>query len=415
MTAQPLVAPDGTGGSGRHALARGAVSDDSLRRFAAIWSRAVYSVSTTSLTPSELGQHLLPLARVLSDALHATRFDPRAAVRVGSELVAAHCTDPEVLPSVLGVIDAYLVLYCAPGPELTADECRVRCSRLQHAVAVGFSRALRERTLQEQESISRAALDAKSDAESALAASEARFRAVFEGAAVGIGIADLDGNVLEINDALTRMFGSQSHVMRRKVGDWVHSDSGPGTRTLNAELVRGERDHYQVEKAYQRADGSLLWGNLRVSLLRGADGRPQYQLALLEDITERRRLLERLRHQATHDALTGLPNRALFFERLDQALADDDGGRRRIGVCYLDLDGFKAVNDSLGHAVGDRLLVAVAERLRGCLTSSDQLVARLGGDEFVAVYADPPGLREVTDLAGRILAVLSEPVVLDGR
>jgi diguanylate cyclase (GGDEF)-like protein/PAS domain S-box-containing protein len=371
-------------------------------------------VTATSLTRAEFEAHLVPLARTLRDCLGARPFDPRAAVPVGTALVDAHCTDPEALPSILGVIDAYLVLYCPPGPGTPGDEARIRCSRLQHAVAVGFSQALRERTLREQESLSRAALGAQAEAERALAASEARFRAVFESAAIGIGIADMDGNVVEINDALTRMFGSEAHVMRRNVSDWTHPDNDPATRGLNAELVRGERDGYHVEKAYPRADGSVLWANLQVSVLRDDSGQPRYQLALLEDVTERRGLLRRLRHQATHDALTGLPNRALFFERLDQALADA-GPTGLLGVCYLDLDGFKTVNDSLGHAVGDRLLVAVAERLRACLTSDDQLVARIGGDEFVALYTDPPGLHEVTELARRILDALAEPVTLDGR
>jgi diguanylate cyclase (GGDEF)-like protein/PAS domain S-box-containing protein len=399
----PAGAAAGTGPDG--------ASEDSLRRFAAIWSRAIYPVTATSMTRTEFEDHLVPLARTLSQALRDRPFDPRTAVPVGTSLVAAHCTDPEALPSILGVIDAYLVLYC--GPELAAEESRVRCARLQHAVAVGFSQALRERTLAEQESISRAAITAQADAERALAVSEARFRAVFQGAAIGIGIADLDGRVLQINEAMSRMFGGEAHVMRRNVTDWVDLDGGLGSRALNAELVRGERDGYRLEKAYSRADGSVLWANVRVSLLRDAAGRPQYQLALVEDITERRGLLRRLRHQATHDALTGLPNRAMFFERLDQALAP--GSADRIGVCYLDLDGFKTVNDSLGHAVGDRLLIAVAERLRNCLTSPQQLVARIGGDEFVALFTDPPGLRAVTGLAQRILDALSAPVVIDGR
>ncbi|MFJ5612538.1 putative bifunctional diguanylate cyclase/phosphodiesterase [Streptomyces sp. NPDC093221] len=412
MTALPAAA----GNEG--APAPDARPGDNLRRFAAIWARAIYPVTVTSMTRAEFEDHLVPLTRVLSDTLRGRPFDPRPAAEVGTALVAAHCTDPEALPSILGVIDAYLVLYCPPGPGLDTDDCRARCSRLQHAVAVGFSRALRERTLREQESIIRAALDAQRDAEGALAASEARFRAVFEGAALGIGIADLDGEVLEVNDAMTRMFGSESLTMRRNVTEWVHTDdgTGTGTRRLNGELVRGERDTYDVERAYQRVDGTILWANVRASLLRDATGRPQYQLALVEDVTERRGLLRRLRHQATHDALTGLPNRALFFERLDAALdADPANGTSRIGVCYLDLDGFKAVNDSLGHAVGDQLLVAVAERLQSCVTSPDQLVARIGGDEFVALYTDPPSLAAVTALAERILDALSAPVLLDGR
>ncbi|WP_407640636.1 putative bifunctional diguanylate cyclase/phosphodiesterase [Actinacidiphila alni] len=408
MTAGPAAAV-----SGGDEVPRGRPGDK-LRRFAAIWARAIYPLTATSMSRAEFEDYLLPLTRVLGDTLKARPFDPRPASEVGTALVAAHCTDPEALPSILGVIDAYLVLYCPPGPGLDNDECRVRCSRLQHAVAVGFSRALRERTLREQESIIRAALEAQNDAEGALAASEARFRAVFEGAAVGIGIADLDGQVLEVNEAMTRMFGSESLAMRRNVTEWVKSADTNCARGLNGELVRGERDRYDVERAYQRVDGSMLWANVRASLLRDAAGRPQYQLALIEDVTERRGLLRRLRHQATHDALTGLPNRALFFERLDAALADDTP-TRRIGVCYLDLDGFKAVNDSLGHAVGDQLLVAVAERLQTCVTSPDQLVARIGGDEFVALHTDPKAPADVTALAERILDALSAPFPLVGR
>ncbi|WP_037914622.1 putative bifunctional diguanylate cyclase/phosphodiesterase [Actinacidiphila yeochonensis] len=396
----------------------GAVAEplDGLRRFAAIWSRAVYPATATSMNREEFEAHLVPLAGLLREALNATPFEPRAAVPVGAALVDAHCTDPDALPSILGVIDAYLVLYCPPGPALTAEDARARCARLQHSVAYGFAQALRERTLAEQEAISRAALAAQSEAERALAASEARFRAVFEGAAIGIGIAELDGRVVEVNGALARMFGGEHHLRGRTVADLAHPANPPDATDLNGALVRGERDSYHLDKVFPRADGSALWGNLRVSLLRDAAGRPQYQLALLEDVTERRRLLDRLRHQATHDALTGLPNRALFFERLGKALTDTGtGAERRIGVCYLDLDGFKAVNDSLGHAVGDRLLVAVAERLAGCLTDTDQIVARIGGDEFVALYADPPCQDAVTALADRILDALSAPLLLDGR
>ena len=128
------------------------------------------------------------------------------------------------------------------------------------------------------------------------------------------------------------------------------SGSTPRTRrtcgSYYEELVRGEREHYRVEKPFYRHDGTVLWTNLTVSLLRDADGRPQYQLALMEDTTERRLLNLRLRYEATHDALTGLPNRTLFFERLEKALSAGDGSR--FGLCYLDLDGFKAINDSLG-------------------------------------------------------------------
>ncbi|MDI9883400.1 EAL domain-containing protein [Streptomyces sp. HNM0645] len=387
--------------------------EDRLRRFATIWSRAIFPVTATSLTRPEFEGHLLPLARQLSDALHTRPFDPGAAQRVGAALVDAHCTDPDALSRTLGVVDAYLVLYCGNDQE-PADDSRARCARLQHALAAGYALALRERTLSEQEAIARSALAARSVAMEALHATETRFRAVFQDAAIGIGIADLDGNVLEVNDTLTRMFGGlEHHVRGRKVNEWAHPEDRPQTWNMYEELVRGEREHYRVEKPFYRNDGTVLWTNLTVSLLRDADGLPQYQLALMEDTTERRLLNLRLRYEATHDALTGLPNRTLFFERLEKALAAGDGVR--FGLCYLDLDGFKAINDSLGHSAGDRLLVEVADRLQSCATAPGEMVARLGGDEFVALTTGRETQCEVSELAARILAALAAPITLEGR
>jgi diguanylate cyclase (GGDEF)-like protein/PAS domain S-box-containing protein len=398
--------------------AAGATSDpdgleDRLRRLATIWSRAIFPASATSLTRPEFEALLFPLARELSGALHARHFDPAPAGGVGAALVTAHCTDPEALGRTLGVVDSYLVLYCGT-EELPADEARARCARLQHALAAGFAQALRERTLAEQEAIARSALAARSHAEEALHATEVRFRAVFDGAALGIGIADLEGNVLEVNDTLTQMFGGlEHHVRSRNVSEWVHPEDVPQVWRMYGELVRGEREHFRVEKPFYRNDGTVLWTNLTVSLLRDAEGAPQYQLALMEDTTERRLLNLRLRYEATHDALTGLPNRTLFFERLEKTLSAPGGGR--FGLCYLDLDGFKAINDSLGHSAGDRLLVEVADRLQSCATAPGEMVARIGGDEFVALTTGHASCDEVADLASRILGVLAVPIRLDGR
>ncbi|MEU2242942.1 MULTISPECIES: putative bifunctional diguanylate cyclase/phosphodiesterase [Streptomyces] len=388
--------------------------EDRLRRFVTIWSRAIFPVTATSLTRAEFEGHLLPLARTLCDALHARPFDTAPAQRAGAALVAAHCTDPDALGRSLGVVDSYLVLYCGTESDVPAEELRARCARLQHAMAAGYAQALRERTRAEQEAIARSALAARSAAEIALHATESRFRAVFDGAAIGIGIADLDGNVLEVNETLTRMFGGmEGQVRSRNVSEWVHPEDGPHVWKLYDELVRGERESYRVEKPYYRGDGTVLWTNLTVSLLRDAEGRPQYQLALMEDTTERRLLHLRLRYEATHDALTGLPNRTLFFERLEKALAP--GENTRFGLCYLDLDGFKVINDSLGHSTGDRLLVEVADRLQSCVTGAGEMVARLGGDEFVALTTGCGGEQDVTELADRILGVLATPLSIDGR
>lgn len=409
MSTQPPGAAD--------AAARSAadLGDDGIRRFSAIWSRVIDPFTATSMTRAELEEHLLPMTAKLAEILESTPFDARPAREVGRAMIGAHCTDPQVLAQSLTVIDAYLLLYRPPVPGTAPETARGHLSRLQHAFAAGFAEALRDRTLAEQEAIAQASLAAQMDAERALHESEAKFRALFESAALGIGISDLEGGIIDVNEALARMFGGRVEDFRtRNVNEFVHPEDASDVWPQYEELIRGDRDHYRFEKPYYSRNGSAVWTDLTVSLIRDEEGRPKYQVAMMEDITERRLLNDRLRYQATHDPLTGLGNRALFFERLAEAFEDTSDGAR-IGLCFLDLDGFKAVNDSLGHETGDRLLIAVAERLAACLTSSRQLVARMGGDEFIALVPDPGGPEEVVDLARRFLAALAAPVGIDGR
>ncbi|MDT3398483.1 EAL domain-containing protein [Streptomyces sp. B1866] len=390
--------------------------DHRLRRFAAIWARAIHPSVQPPLALAELEARLLPLAGLLCGALLSEPFDAQAADAVGAALVDAHCAEPEALVPVLGVVDTHLAPYCAPEPPMPEEEIRARCARLQHALAAGFVRELRERARAEQAAASRAALDARREAEQALHSSEARFRAVFEGTVIGVGIARLDGEVVVANEAMERILGGAAHFDEcRNVAECLSAHGPPELSELYQELVTGRRDHFRVEQPLYRPDGSVVWTDLTVSLLRDAAGTPQYQLAVTQDVTERRLLRERLRYEATHDPLTGLPNRALFTERLDQALAADSGAEH-FGVCYLDLDGFRAVNDGYGHTVGEQVLAAVAERLQACLRSPDELLARVGGDEFVGLVTGPAARAAGgVALARRMLAALAEPVRVDGR
>ncbi|WP_018686806.1 putative bifunctional diguanylate cyclase/phosphodiesterase, partial [Actinokineospora enzanensis] len=251
-------------------------------------------------------------------------------------------------------------------------------------------------------------------AEVALRASEARFRAMFNQAAVGIAIADAGGRLLEINTALAEMLGYRVDKMRgMNVTELRFPDEPAALGRPLEEIKVGARDHYRMERLLRRADGTPLWTDLSVSLVRDTTGCPEYLVGMFEDITDRHLLEERLRHQANHDPLTGLGNRALFTERLTAAFAR--GGDTRVGLCYLDLDGFKVINDSLGHDIGDELLVAVAGRLDGLVTAPGRLVARMGGDEFVVLVEDGSGRDELIALAERILAALAEPVPIGGH
>jgi diguanylate cyclase (GGDEF)-like protein len=258
--------------------------------FARAWAKAVSGTSYLPMTQAQLEALLQRLTDQLATALLSEPFDLRVGHRVATELVAAHIASPEALGRTVEVVQLRL----ARDLGLVGEEVGDRLARLLAAVATGYSRALRDRTLDEQESIRRAAMTARAQAERALRASEARFR-----------------------------------------------------------------------------------------------------------------------HQATHDPLTDLPNRALFTERLSAAIDSPGRGAERIGVCFLDLDRFKVVNDSHGHQVGDGLLTTVADRLRRALDG--HLVARLGGDEFVVLVERTTGTDDVVAVAEAALAAVREPALVDGH
>jgi len=171
---------------------------------------------------------------------------------------------------------------------------------------------------------------------------------------------------------------------------------------------------YDLDHRIVRPDGAIRTVHQQAELIRDASGRPLKRLGIVLDVTERRQLEGQLRHQAFHDALTGLPNRALLFERIGQALARARRDGRPCAVLFLDLDRFKDVNDTAGHDTGDRLLMAVAARLRGVVRDGDTL-ARLGGDEFTLLLEDVAGPNEAVRTATRLRETLVVPLVIDGQ
>ncbi|MFJ9694110.1 putative bifunctional diguanylate cyclase/phosphodiesterase [Kitasatospora sp. NPDC101183] len=255
----------------------------------------------------------------------------------------------------------------------------------------------------------------------ALRASESRFRTAFCNAGIGMALIGPDDRIIEVNPALAALIGRSVADL---VGTHLHRIIDPEglPNRLFAELADGGRERFRVEKQLRHREGHLIWSKVTVSLIRDGEGEPLYTLALVEDITEQRRLGDRLEYQALHDPLTRLPNRTSFFERLDAACltadglapAEEDG--RRVGVCYLDLDGFAAINETLGHHIGDQLLIAVAARLQHGLSGPGaHLVARMGGDEFAVLVADSAGSEQLTALAARILEALERPFDVAGH
>lgn len=176
-------------------------------------------------------------------------------------------------------------------------------------------------------------------------------------------------------------------------------------------LVLGRTGHWHGEVWNRRKNGEIYVQRLTLSLIRDADGHVINHVAVFSDITDEKQEAERIRYRASYDALTGLPNRSLLHDRLQQALVKMARERGLLGVLFIDLDGFKPINDRWGHLAGDHLLVALSERLQGCVRESDT-VARLGGDEFVIVLPDMASPADAQLVAAKILGALSAPFTL---
>ncbi|GIF52560.1 diguanylate cyclase/phosphodiesterase with PAS/PAC sensor(s) [Asanoa ferruginea] len=392
------------------ALSAAEVSTPGAHRYARRWARAVGQRAYVPMSSDQVERLLAAHAVRLAEALAADEFSAEPAREVGRALVEANLTEPETLGWSVKAVAEHLVGDVIPGLDL--PDLAARIADVQAALAESFAWALRDRTFAQQERISRSAWEARNEAEQALRDSEARFRAVFSGAAIGIGIADLSGQVVDVNQSFADMLGYSRDEMREiNVSVLFHAEDGPDMWGLYEELIEGKRDRVRLEKRYFRKDGSELWTDLAVSLIRHDDGRPRFTVAMVQDITERYALQQRLRFQALHDPLTGLPNRTLFFERLETVMQDPEHNRR-VGVCFLDLDGFKAINDTLGHDVGDKLLIVVARRLAEAVAGAGHLVARMGGDEFVILVADVDEDGTAVEVAETSLRAVAEPVYI---
>ena len=349
------------------------------------------------MTTAELRRFVARLTALVTHA--PTDPDParETGTAVAHALVEAHFTEPVTLAGTLAVLDEHL-----------SDHVSQRTlGALRAGLAAGFAHALRERTRAEQKLIRQAALTRHQ-------ADEARFRAVFDNAAQGIGIADGTGRVLELNARLAEMLGAKaSPSPNLNVRDLKQATDPPEYWEAHEELLAGTRTHYNAEKQFTRDDGTIVWTRMRASTVRSPQGGVELLIAVFEDITEHRQMNHRLLHQATHDPLTGLPNRVRLLERLTRLL-DGAAPGERIGVCSLDLDGFKGVNDTLGHEVGDRLLTTIARRLTQVIDPDRHLVARMGGDEFVILVPHTAGSDSVVQMAELALAAVRQPIVLDG-
>ena len=246
-----------------------------------------------------------------------------------------------------------------------------------------------------------------------LSRSEARFRSLVQNASDVIVIVDASANILYESPAVERILG---YTPQDRVGTnalaTIHSDEASRVVEILSYVAQNPGEFRTLEFRVKHADGDWRWLEVTVSNLLN-DPSVGGIVGNYRDVTERKVLEEQLAHQASHDALTGLANRVLFRDRLQHSLARGVRHGEPASILFLDLDDFKTVNDSLGHSAGDKMLVAVAERLSGSLRKSD-MAARFGGDEF-AVLLEDTGRADAEVTAKRILHTLAVPVEVEGR
>ena len=241
-----------------------------------------------------------------------------------------------------------------------------------------------------------------------------RFDTGFERSPIGVAELDQSGALVKVNDALATLLGrSTGQLIGMTLNDFLADDDRTESVGHLTRLESGASERSRPDVKYELDVGRQLWVHQSASAVNGPNG-ARHTLVQMVDVTEQHRARDELQRQALHDALTGLPNRALLDDRLKQALARGRRHELDTVALFIDLDRFKQINDSLGHTFGDQMLVEVARRLIECARSSDT-VARFGGDEFVVLCEDLDTPAEALQLAERIRSAMSTPVELDGR
>jgi len=254
----------------------------------------------------------------------------------------------------------------------------------------------------------------RKEAEQALRGSEERFRALVRNTSDVVAIVDQRGSLKYVSPASSAVWGHAPEALRgEEITSIVHPNDVAKLRALLDRTSAEPNATQSGEVRFLHPNGVRRLCEVVLSNQLCEPGIMGVVLTC-RDITERKAVEEQLAHQAFHDALTGLPNRTLFMERVGRALARTHRSMKPVAVLFLDLDAFKLVNDSLGHDAGDELLQVVAERLKECVRSSDT-VARIGGDEFVILLEDLEGHRHTVEVAERIAKRLDDPVLLKGR
>jgi diguanylate cyclase (GGDEF)-like protein/PAS domain S-box-containing protein len=254
----------------------------------------------------------------------------------------------------------------------------------------------------------------QAEREEARRIAEEQFTLAFEQAAIGMLMAGVDRVITRVNPAVCTMLGrTAEEVVGHTPDDFTcREDLEKGQAPLVPRLLASSDGRLDAERRFERPDGTLVVTRCHLTLVRDSAGRPKYVFAQVEDITARKRQEEEIRRLALEDPLTGLPNRQLLYDRIDQALRRAQRSGQKVAIVLLDIDYFKRVNDSLGPAAGDRVLVEVATRLAGQMRLQDT-VARLSGDEFVVLCEGVVDVEHARRLTAKVDALFERPFVID--
>ncbi len=243
-----------------------------------------------------------------------------------------------------------------------------------------------------------------------------RYRSIFENAIEGIYQTSPDGHYLNFNPALAKIYGYDSAAdLVQGVSDinkQLYVDAGKRSEFVVLMSTHGRVINFEAQ--VRRKDGEVIWISENAREVRDRNGSLMFYEGTVEDITERKSHEQEIEYQATHDALTGLPNRTLLTDRLQQYMGIADRYASKVAVAFVDLDQFKLINDSMGHDAGDALLRIMAERLETCVRESDTVV-RLGGDEFVLLLTGLNKIEDVSESMQRVLLAVAEPCAIGAR